>query len=131
MPPIPASRPYFIILSFLPFLLFLLTLVQHLPIDIETMMDAIFLVIPRSYEATVAAILNDIHIESGATILSVSVIITIWTAGKGIMALSDGLNSVQEIEENRNYFILRLKAALYTLLFAIGDHLYSDRSCLR
>ena len=82
-------------------------------------MDAIFLVIPRSYETTVAAILNDIHVESGATILSVSVIMTIWTAGKGIMALSDGLNSVQEIEENRNYFILRLKAALYTLLFAI------------
>lgn len=110
---------YFIILSFLPFLLFLLTLIQHLPIDMENMMDAIFLVIPRSYETTVAAILNDIHVESGATILSVSVIITIWTAGKGIMALSDGLNSVQEIEENRNYFILRLKAALYTLLFAI------------
>lgn len=110
---------YFIILSFLPFLLFLLTLVQHLPIDMEAMMDAIFLVIPRSYETTVAAILNDIHVESGATILSVSVIITIWTAGKGIMALSDGLNSVQGIEENRNYFILRLKAALYTLLFAI------------
>ena len=92
---------YFIILSFLPFLLFLLTLVQHLPIDMENLMDAIFLVIPRSYETTVAAILNDIHVESGATILS------------------DGLNSVQEIEENRNYFILRLKAALYTLLFAI------------
>lgn len=110
---------YFLILSFLPFLLFLLTLVQHLPIKIETMMDAIFLVIPRSYEGTVQAILDDIHVESGATILSLSVIITIWTAGKGIMALSDGLNSVQEIEENRNYFILRLKAALYTLLFAI------------
>ena len=81
---------YFIILSFLPFLLFLLTLVQHLPIDMENLMDAIFLVIPRSYETTVAAILNDIHVESGATILSVSVIRTIWTAGKGIMALSDG-----------------------------------------
>ena len=110
---------YFIILSFLPFLLFLLTLLHHLPSDMVTMLDGIFLVIPRSSETTVAAILNDIHVESGATILSVSVIITIWTAGKGIMALSDGLNSVQEIEENRNYFILRLKAALYTLLFAI------------
>ena len=110
---------YFIILSFLPFLLFLLTLIQHLPFDTEALLDTVFLVIPRSYESTVTAILNDIHVESGATILSVSVIITIWTAGKGIMALSDGLNSVQEIEENRNYFILRLKAALYTLLFAI------------
>jgi membrane protein len=110
---------YFIILSALPFILFLLTLIQHLPIDMEGLMNAIFLVIPRSYESAVDALINDIQVESGATILSLSVIITIWTAGKGIMAISNGLNSVQGIEENRNYFILRLKAALYTLLFAI------------
>ncbi|WP_178041915.1 YhjD/YihY/BrkB family envelope integrity protein [Frisingicoccus sp.] len=110
---------YFIILSFLPFLLFLLMLIQHLPVDMDTLTDAIFLVIPRSYENIVKAILDDIYVESGTTLISLSVIITIWTAGKGIMALSDGLNSVQEIDENRNYFILRLKAALYTLLFAV------------
>ncbi|MEE1242572.1 YihY/virulence factor BrkB family protein [Frisingicoccus sp.] len=110
---------YFIILSVLPFLLFLLTLVQHLPIKFETIMDAIFLVIPTTYESTVISILNDIHVDSGTTILSISVITTIWTAGKGIMALSSGLNSIREIEENRSYIVIRLKAMIYTLLFAI------------
>lgn len=33
---------YFIILSFLPFLLFLLTLIQHLPFDTEALLDTVF-----------------------------------------------------------------------------------------
>ena len=110
---------YFIILSALPFILFLLTLVQHLPFTLEMIKDSIFLVIPEPYAPTVTAIFNDIHVESGTTLLSVSVIMTIWTAGKGIMAISGGLNSVQQVEENRPYLILRIKAAVYTLLFAV------------
>ena len=110
---------YFIILSALPFILFLLTLVQHLPFTLEMIKDSIYLVIPEAYAPTVTAIFNDIHVESGTTLLSVSVIMTIWTAGKGIMAISGGLNSVQQVEENRPYLILRIKAAVYTLLFAV------------
>ena len=110
---------YFIILSALPFILFLLTLVQHLPFTLEMIKDSIYLVIPEPYAPTVTAIFNDIHVESGTTLLSVSVIMTIWTAGKGIMAISGGLNSVQQVEENRPYLILRIKAAVYTLLFAV------------
>lgn len=110
---------YFLILSALPFVLFLLTLIQHLPIDIKTLMDGIYLIIPQKYAPTVEAVFNDIHVDSGGTIMSLSVIITVWTAAKGIMAVTDGLNSVREIEESRNYFLLRFKAACYTLLFAI------------
>lgn len=109
---------YFLILSALPFVLFLLTLFQHLPIDIRALMDGIALITPEKYMPTVEAVLNDIHVESGSTIMSLSVIITIWTAAKGIMAITEGLNSVREIEEDRNYFLLRFKAACYTLLFA-------------
>ena len=62
---------YFIILSFLPFLLFLLMLIQHLPVDMDTLTDAIFLVIPRSYENIVKAILDDIYVAVSYTHLDV------------------------------------------------------------
>lgn len=109
---------YFLILSALPFILFLLTLFQYLPIDTRALMDGVSLIIPAKYLPAVEALLNDIHVESGSTIMSLSVVITIWTAAKGIMAITEGLNSVREIEEHRNYFLLRFKAACYTLLFA-------------
>ena len=109
---------YFLILSALPFILFLLTLFQYLPIDTRALMEGVSLIIPAKYLPAVEALLNDIHVESGSTIMSLSVVITIWTAAKGIMAITEGLNSVREIEEHRNYFLLRFKAACYTLLFA-------------
>lgn len=109
---------YFLILSALPFALFLLTLFQYLPIDTQALLDGIALIIPGKYMPAAEAVLNDIHVASGSTIMSLSVVITIWTAAKGIMAITEGLNSVREIEEHRNYFLLRFKVACYTLLFA-------------
>ena len=109
---------YFLILSALPFALFLLTLFQYLPIDTQALLDGIALIIPGKYMPAAEAVLNDIHVASGSTIMSLSVVITIWTAAKGIMAITEGLNSVREIEEHRNYFLRRFKAACYTLLFA-------------
>lgn len=35
------------------------------------------------------------------------------------MAIARGLNAVNDIDESRNYFILRILATIYTLLFAI------------
>ena len=75
---------YFLILSALPFALFLLTLFQYLPIDTQALLDGIALIIPGKYMPAAEAVLNDIHVASGSTIMSLSVVITIWTAAKGI-----------------------------------------------
>jgi len=53
--------------------------------------------------------------QSVATI-SVATIITLWTAGKGLFALINGLNAVNRVNEQRNWFILRLRSSLYTCL---------------
>lgn len=110
---------YFIVLSFLPFLIFLLTLIQHLPIGLDDMLETLYYIIPETYESAVRSVLYDIHIDSGTTLLSVSLITTIWTAGKSTMAISNGLNSINELEESRNYVTLRLKAMIYTFFFAL------------
>ena len=110
---------YFTVLSVLPFLLFLLTLVQHLPIELEDILETLYYIIPESYESLIRSVFYDIHVESGKTLLSISLIITIWTAGKGTLVLSNGLNAIYELEDDRNYFELRFKAMIYTVLFAL------------
>ena len=55
-----------------------------------------------------------------AGIVSVTAIATLWSAGKGILALMRGLNAVHDVEENRNYFVLRLMACLYTVLMLLA-----------
>ena len=110
---------YFTVLSVIPFLLFLLTLIQHLPIELKDILDTLYYIIPESYEPLIQSVFYDIHVESGKALLSVSLIITIWTAGKGTLVLSNGLNTIYDLEDDRNYFELRIKAMLYTILFAL------------
>lgn len=110
---------YFTVLSVLPFLMFLLTLIQHLPIELKDILNTLYYVIPETYEPAIRSVFYDIHVESGTTLLSLSLIITIWTAAKGTMAISNGLNSIYELEETRSYFELRIKAMIYTFFFAV------------
>lgn len=50
--------------------------------------------------------------------MPVTIITTLWSAGKGIAALTNGLNSIYHVTETRNYIINRLRGMAYTLIFA-------------
>lgn len=45
---------------------------------------------------------------------------TAWSAGKGFMGLIQGMNMIYNVEERRNYIILRLQSALYTVVFVVA-----------
>ncbi len=113
-----AQSAYFIILSFFPFVMFLLTLLNYLPIETDTLITELVNVFPDSSSKVATWILNDIISRSSTTLLSITILALLWTAGKGLMALTCGLNSVHEIEETRNYFALRIISTFYTILLA-------------
>ena len=46
--------------------------------------------------------------------------LALWSAGKGIQALTNGFNSIYQIQETRNYFATRIRAVFYTLVFIIA-----------
>ena len=56
---------------------------------------------------------------SSGTLISITAITALWSAGKGFLAIIKGLNSVYEIKETRNSIFLRFISTLYTLIFAI------------
>jgi YihY family inner membrane protein len=60
---------------------------------------------------------DEISSESNRTLTIASVIVLLWSASKGVFAIIGGLNSVYEIKENRNYFVLRITAMFYTVIF--------------
>lgn len=114
-----AQSAYFVILSFFPFAMFLLTLLNYLPIDANTLVDALVGIFPESSANIVTPIVNEILSKSSGTLLSITILVLLWSAGKGMMALTNGLNAVHEIKETRNYIILRIISTIYTLLFAL------------
>lgn len=114
-----AQSAFFIILSAMPFLMLLLILLKHVPIQTEILIENISDFFPSGTATIIADIIVDINSKTSGTVLSITIITLLWTSGKGILAITRGLNSVYGIRETRNYLILRIVSTFYTLIFAI------------
>ncbi len=112
-----AQAAFFLILSVVPFFSLLLTLVQFLPIDKTQILKTVVDIMPAAFESIVATIIDELYNQSTGAVISISALIALWSSGKGVMAIIRGLNSVYHVTENRNYFVLRIVSAIYTILF--------------
>ena len=113
-----AQCSYYTILSFIPFIILLITLIQYTGIEPQTLFDIISKVVPSSMSDMVLGIVQGGYSKSLGTI-SISIIFTIWAAGKGLYALMNGLQTVYSTKSKKvtSYIFLRIKAILETLLF--------------
>lgn len=114
-----AQAAYFVLLSFIPFLLLLLTSVQYTPISKQQMADAVIKVCPVSFKAFVTNIIEEVYNKSLA-VVPITAVTALWSAGKGIQALTNGLNCIYQIRETRNYLVTRIRSIFYTLMFIIA-----------
>ena len=91
-----AQCSYYTILSFIPFVILLITLIQYTNIDQQTLFDVIAKIVPSSMNEFVLGIVREVYSKSIGTI-SISIIFTLWSAGKGLFSLMKGLHSVYNI----------------------------------
>lgn len=113
-----AQCSYYTILSFIPFLILLITLIQYTNIDQETLFNVISKVIPSSMNEFVLGVVREVYSKSVGTI-SISIIFTIWSAGRGLFALNKGLNSVYDIDDKKSSSLLyiKIKSIIQTIVF--------------
>ncbi|MBQ3512599.1 MAG: YihY/virulence factor BrkB family protein [Lachnospiraceae bacterium] len=111
---------FFIILSFFPFVMFLMTLIRVLPVEQEYITKYLITLLPENLNEYIINIINELYTKASSTVVSLSVVAAIWSAGRGVMAISNGLNKVYEVKESRNYFLTRILSSIYTLIFALG-----------
>ncbi len=115
-----AQAAFFIIISFFPFIMLLLSIIRFFPVEESSMLRIFTEIFPTAIDSLIISIITEIYDSAASTtIISVTVITTLWSAGKGFLAIMRGLNSVYEINETRNGLLLRAIAALYTLIFAV------------
>lgn len=114
-----AQSAFFLILSIIPFLMLFISLVQYTPVTESMVMTAVDRVMPDYIAPFLITIIHEVYSKS-AGLISLSAITAIWASAKGIQYLSNGLNVVYDIMETRNYFRLRFRAILYTLVFVLA-----------
>lgn len=114
-----AQAAYFFILSLIPIILLLLTMVRYTPVTKADVMTAVVQVFPTTVDSLITSIVNQVYNQSG-TIIPITILVALWSAGKGVLSISTGLNTIYGCPETRNYFYLRIRATLYTVLFLIA-----------
>ncbi len=113
-----AQTAFFFMLSLIPIILLLLTLVQYTPVTKADVMAAVITVFPTSVDSLITSIVNQVYNQSTG-IIPVTIIVALWSAGKGVLAMSSGLNCVYNCHETRNYFFLRIRSTVYTMMFIV------------
>ena len=113
-----AQTAYFFMLCMIPIILLLLTMVQYTPVTKADVMTAVIQVFPSSVETLITSIVNQVYNQSMG-VIPVTILVAMWSAGKGVLAMASGLNCIYHCRETRNYIVLRIRATVYTLLFII------------
>lgn len=112
-----AMSSYFMLMSFVPFIMLLLSLASYLPFTTQDIMNLLTNSSFVKENSFIANIFQEIYLHSSTTLMGFTIISLLWSASKGVWAIFNGLNSVYDIEETRNYFWLRFISIIYTLGF--------------
>lgn len=90
-----AQASFFIVLSFFPFIMLLLSLIQFIPAVSKSDLLAILIrLMPDMLDALVMGIVDDLYVKSPATILSVTALTALWSAARGMMSMERGMNRI-------------------------------------
>ncbi|WP_301109687.1 YihY/virulence factor BrkB family protein [Sporosarcina sp.] len=107
---------FFFLLSLFPLLIFLFTLLPYLNLD----QSQIFLFIreyaPESTASLIEGTLSEVLDNRSGGLLSVGILATIWSASKGMSAVSKGLNQAYEVEDDRNFFVSKGLSIGFTIM---------------
>lgn len=113
-----AQIAYFIILSFIPIIMMLLALIQYTPVTKTDLLRYAVKLMPASIDPLMMQLIDEVYKKSTA-LLSITIIMAVWASGKGILALTQGLNSVYGVKETRNYILVRIRATFYTIIMIV------------
>ncbi len=110
---------YFIILSLFPSLLLLLGLLRYTGLAVDTLTQALTGLIPGALLPAAKRLIVNAYRNTTASTLSVSAVVALWSASRGVYGLLTGLNAVYCVEEDRGYLRTRAVSVGYTFLFLL------------
>ena len=115
-----AQAAFFTVLSFFPFLIVVLSLMRFVPVTPKDLIGLVNYYLPEQYSVSLVAVINSLYGKITTTYMSFTIITLLWSASKGILSMMTGLNTIHEIPEKRNYFVLRFISTMYIAFIAVA-----------
>lgn len=114
-----AQLAYYMVLSFIPFLMFLMTLVGFSHLNSDAVLNLLSNVMPTEAFNLIQSTVIEIVDREQTGLLWISIALAIWVSSSGFKAVIKGLNKAYGVKENRSYIKLKLISMVYTILLAL------------
>ena len=128
-----ASACYFMVLALFPLLVLVLSLLRYTPLELQTLIELLDRLVPAALMGAVERLVQSTYENSSTALLSVSVVVALWSAGRSIYGLILGLNTIYGVKESRGYFHIRFLSVIYTFVFllvlilTLGLHVFGTK----
>jgi len=126
VPALAAQLTYYFILSFFPFLIFIITLISYTPIANEIALSSISGILPPVACDLVLDVINEASLTPRKTFLSFGMLTTLWVSSNGMNAVIRGLNKAYDRKETRPYWkvkglsIMSIIALALAIILSLG-----------
>lgn len=108
----------FLLMSLFPMAMFCVSVFQYLPFDREVVLSYARTVMPGGLGVLLDQILLEAYTESTTVMVkSVTMLVMLFCASKGVYAVLIGMNAVYGIRETRNVVVIYLLAIVYVIAF--------------
>ncbi|CAM3176851.1 YihY/virulence factor BrkB family protein [Staphylococcus argensis] len=114
-----AQLSYYFMLSLFPMLIFLLSIVPLVGVKPTTIKDMITEHVPADYTSQVSSIIDDIMGNASGGVLSIGLILALWSASNGMTQIMNAFNVAYDVEDNRNFIVSKLLSVIFTLCMVI------------
>jgi membrane protein len=111
---------YNLILAFFPFLIFLMSLVGFFNIDSQSFLQGIGDALPDAIYEFLLVFVKEVVAVKNPGVLSLSLIVTVFSASSGLLAVMRGVNKAYGQQETRHFIITRIVSIVLVLILALG-----------
>ena len=116
-----AQASFFLMVSLGPFSIALAAMIQFfLPGNQWETLQAVLEFVPEQVSQVAQIGINEIFTSSAPSIISISIILAIWSASKGVLSLERCMHAIYRYDERHNYLFVRLRSMFYTLVLLIA-----------
>lgn len=115
-----AQMAFFLFLSIFPLLMFVLSLASRFNLNTSYLVENIELTFPLDMSQMLLNLINSYLSNKSLSLLSISGLTALWSASRGITALTRAFNIAYGYKETRNFIKLKLTGMFYTLVLIIS-----------
>lgn len=115
-----AGASFFMLLSIVPLLTLVLSMLRYLPWTLQDLLTMMEQILPAAVMDTAEDFMRDLYTSNMFAVVSISVVVALWAASRGVYGILNGINTILGADESRSYVRRRLTAILYTFLLILA-----------